>query len=537
MIKYEKGFADPFNENNQYSLEERTQKVPVPAKYRNTGIDEDAANIFVSALPFSRTEEQVYQDYAKEISILDYNKLQTISDDAKIRMLNNIKSVRIPLNYQNGLEKDFNSILVDSYRKRRLVIGPGAHTIITTDQGAKIIPAKLVADEADGTDCGIALLGFSGSGKSTTANTLLSNYPQYIEHTLPDGSVYPQIVYLVINCTENRDFKTLLIRIARTLDNIMQIGSFCQDELKRCKNSGSMTDKICDFIQTFSVGAIVIDEIQEMDFQNTAKGTFSNIMTIANCTKVGLFVIGTEAAFVKMFTNQWVLRRVGHMIHANDYCRNRYFFTYVTKYFLQYQYIDKPIVWSQELDDAFFDNSGGIISIFRNLYIEVQKAYLMADKNSRPEITPEFIDDVADKNFAGYRNYLKQQLDPFELVAADVMKKQKEGNESVSKSINNSLKNLDDLSDEKQVFDLFSYVYNYILARTHDYNEDTVKKVYLSIWKTNKYHDLPFDDFAEAVYSHLKSRSRSDKRKQAHPVSYEDKRKALGLNTETAESA
>lgn len=164
MTKFEEGFDNPFNENNQYSLEERTKKTPVPAKYRCTGNEEDDANIFISALPFSRTEEQVYTDYAKSIPTFDLAKLQSISDDVKIRMINNIKKVRIPLNYQYELEKDLNSLLVNSYQKRRLVLGPCAHTTILTSQGPKIIPAKLTADEADGTDCGAALLGFSGSG-------------------------------------------------------------------------------------------------------------------------------------------------------------------------------------------------------------------------------------------------------------------------------------------------------------------------------------------------------------------------------------
>jgi hypothetical protein len=125
----------------------------------------------------------------------------------------------------------------------------------------------------------------------------------------------------------------------------------------------------------------------------------------------------------------------------------------------------------------------------------------------------------------------------FELVSADVMKKQKKDNESAARDINASKKDMDSSSGEKRVFDLFTYVYNYVLVRTNDYNEETVRKVYLSLWKTKKYHDLPYDDFSEAVYTHLKSRSRSDKRKQAHPVSAEDKRKSLGLNTDSPQAS
>lgn len=260
-------------------------------------MDKNQDNIFLSDIPRARMGEDLIKAYSKGIDDFDYDQIKQLSSEERLYMLSDLYDIRIPLDYQRKLEFRFNQILMQSLKKRKFIYN--STTLLINDSDF-LIPGKAYSNDADGVGSGIALLGNGGCGKTTSVGIMLSNYQQVIDRKTELGT-FKQILYLFVTCPPNGDFKSLLLSIAAAMDDAMETGTFCYDTVAHEQRHSieAMTDRICRFIQLFAVGVLIIDEIQELDYHKNKKSTLDNLLTITNRTKVGLFVIGTEKAYLQ----------------------------------------------------------------------------------------------------------------------------------------------------------------------------------------------------------------------------------------------
>ena len=89
----------------------------VNARYTQTKLLVSRGNPFIEALPFPRSQEEVYAAYLKPIPY-DRTATETMSPEEIEMNLDALKELRFPLPFHHELEVTFYNILAASYRSR-----------------------------------------------------------------------------------------------------------------------------------------------------------------------------------------------------------------------------------------------------------------------------------------------------------------------------------------------------------------------------------------------------------------------------------
>ena len=390
---------------NQYFDFDLESVTSVPARYVKSKLSCDIGNFLIEALPPPRMKNSL-NAYLRPISEHSLDDLQSMTQFEKMLAIRSLRHYRSPLPFHEALEYEFNLMLVESYRNRqRRMISDGNIKIVKGNQEEQtnIIVRGKIASSAN---AGCALIGYSGCGKSSALEILLSNYPQVIEHSTEQALRLTQIVYLPIVCPTNSNFSALYSEIGAAIDRALgNTEPVYEHQVNKRKTLPDKANYICDLIEKFAIGCIIFDEIQLIDFHGQKENTFESLLTIVNKTKVALLTVGTEDALQKMYPNLRTGRRAGSLIEASRYCTNRAFFDFILEDILSYQWIEDRIQPTQEIKDAFYQISGGIIDQLIGVYMFTQIDYLLAPKKYK--IEPKHILKAAKNHYPGLQGLLK----------------------------------------------------------------------------------------------------------------------------------
>lgn len=163
-------------------------------------------------------------------------------------------------------------------------------------------------------------------------------------------------------------------------------------------------------VEIFAIGIIILDEIQLIDFQSTKENSFESLMTLTNRTKVAIAVVGTEDAYSKMFTHLRTARRLGNIISGNLYCENRTYFSILAKRVFKYQWFDSPVEMTNDMLEALYRNTHGIIDQLVGLCMYLNLDYISS--KSRPTIDADYINKVAKRHYRGIQKLMDELDDP-----------------------------------------------------------------------------------------------------------------------------
>ena len=394
----------------QYDDYDLTETTCVPARYVKAVCSTDSGNPFIEALPSPRDFEEVCVAYTKPLTDFDYERIKAMSPIKQQISVTSLRSLRYMLPFHPTLEVEFHTALLNSYRNRHFRYFNDEQQIIQNDKkyGTHLSLQGKVAAAAN---AGCTLLGYSGCGKSSALEILLSNYPQVIEHRNEKYHRFTQIVYLEVVCPANSNFSALYNSIGAEIDKVLgNITPIYEEMIQKKRTLAEKATIVCKLIDIFGIGCLIFDEIQLIDFQSQKENTFESLLTIVNQTKVALFAVGTEDAYQKMFPNLRTSRRTGPYINANLYCQDRLYFSAIVKNLMRYQWFDQYIPYSQEIADAFYDVTSGIVDQLIAVYMYVQIDYLR--ELNKPMITPNYIRSVSQKYFPEMKNLLDRLGDP-----------------------------------------------------------------------------------------------------------------------------
>ena len=327
-------------------------------------------NLLIDALPRPFTDySDIDKHYTKNIEF-HRNTALKMGNIEKMLDISNLKFLRLPLPFQKDIEQKFYLSLCESYMNRELGKFNGVY--------------KLKGSVAACSNEGFAMLGYSGCGKSSTLNIMLSRYPKVIKHTI-DGEVFYQIPYLVVSCVPNSNFGVLYQSIGKAVDDILDTDVY-EELLYRAKYLGDKMQAIENIIEKFAIGAIIFDEIQNIDFAQNRENSYEGLLTISNDTKVAICVVGTEDAYGKMFINLRNARRAGHLIPASSYCGNKLVYESLLNTIFGYQWTKKKVELTDELLDAFYSSTRGIIALTITLYQAVQEVCITNEVDMDDEL-------------------------------------------------------------------------------------------------------------------------------------------------------
>lgn len=482
----------------------------VDAVYVKSFIPEDNGNRFIEALPRPRNLEESKLAYNMPLLSYDYEKERSLPSEQRELMVYRLQDVRFPLPHQATLEQAVYNSLCLSYRARYRTEDAEMGFDINLGNGAEMGHSKLLGDASSAANAGFALLGYSGSGKSSTLHNLLSIYPQVIFHHI-NGYRIPQIVHLVVNCVPNSNFAALYVGIGNAIDRALGLDMVYEKMISRMKSLGDKAEKVRQLVEQFSIGIIIFDEIQLIDFSTTKENSFESLMVLTNRTKVAIGVVGTTDAYDKMFTCVRTARRVGVLVSSCQYCDNKAFFAYLVQNLMRYQWFDSPVSATQEIIDALYANTHGIIDQLVSIYICMHIEYL--NKKTRPKVDAAFINRVAEKYYPQMRKLLETMEKP-------------ENDRRIRELVQNTQKQLEARQDEVQqkvagqsiiesqatAIDLETLEKN-VLANirnvTDDYSTDTIHDAFIKVVSRKRITDE--SAVTKAVFQQLQ-KGRGDKR-------------------------
>lgn len=309
-------------------------------------------------------------------------------------LLKQIKDVRFFLPFHKALEFNFYDTLVSSYRNRRLVLNKKTDTY------------RLVGDVGSATDSAFALIGLSGCGKSSAIKSVTSHYPQTIIHETEKGEM-AQILYIVVSCMPNSNFRALYATIGKAIDDALQINLY-EEMLSRKRYSlAELQQLLTSLIETYAIGMIIFDEIQLMNFSSTKEASFETLLTLANQTKVAINIVGTNDSYDKILKHPRTVRRIGTFIDASFYCNSKkYASAYVLSTLSKYQLVKNEMVINDDLIEAFYKETNGIVSLMVSLFIAVQDDYI--ENDLKGPINGDYVVKVSKKYYPKIRQILKK---------------------------------------------------------------------------------------------------------------------------------
>lgn len=236
------------------------------------------------------------------------------------------------------------------------------------------------------------LMGFSGIGKTSAIERILSLYPQVILHQHPLNTI--QIVWLKLNCPYDGSLKTLCMDFFQQIDQ--QLGTNYYEKYGRRSNSiSSMVTRMGQVARLHTLGALIIDEIQHL---LSGKGGASEVMmnffvTLVNEIGIPVMFIGTMKAKVLLQKDFRQARRSsgqGDMIWQQ--MKKDDDWEVLISSMWEYQWTKGYTEINNVLLDTIYEESQGIVDIAVKLFFLAQTR---AIETGVEKITPQIIKKAA----------------------------------------------------------------------------------------------------------------------------------------------
>ena len=480
MRKFEYDYLDT-DISNQYSGVEFEVGKAVDAVYVKSPCEFDNGNPFIEALPRPRLDDEVTRDY--EVAIKNFKPGMKTEYQALIE-ISSLRELRFKLPFHKGLEIEHYTCLINSYRDREFLIGNDSCRVIGSTFG--------------GASIGYNLLGSSGSGKTSAVKILLIRYPQLINHDFKELGHFKQITYIMVSTTANDNFSALYDSMARAIDQALGFSEPVYEQIMNKKRGlGQKTAYIESLVETFSIGMILIDEIQLMSFSFSKENSFTTLAKIANDTKACISVIGLPQAIQKMFDKEWTARRVGATIDSNVYCDNYKYFSVILNKLLQYNWLKHPVILTEEGVAALFKYTNGAIAHLISFYMRFQLDNLNSDE--QVTITGKCVEKLMNKYFNGLITIISKDNKRRKKDIALAELQRQEMIEASNKKLDDDIQaKLQEAEMEIQIIgkdeyektvilqELESYVVDTILIFEPNKNIETIKTCFKRVMNKNK---------------------------------------------------
>lgn len=199
---------------------------------------------------------------------------------------------------------------------------------------------------------------------------------------------------------------------------------------------------------------------------------------------------------------------------ATDYCLDRERFRSIARMVTEINWLKEPFDLTEELEEAFYEETSGVINRIISLWREIQTRYVMA--KTKPEVTPAFIHEVAhnDNPFIG----------TFTQIVLDEFRKDREALESDSGAANlldisrmkkegAIAKVIKAMDDPVKGMEVYQKTVDHFVTAGKEYNKKTVLGAVEHVMKLKSSHDASVLDLVQKAVKYL-GRKKSDKRHQ-----------------------
>jgi hypothetical protein len=357
------------------------------ATYHDQELVDFQGNPLIEALPPILSPEEAFEklSYYPEYD----EKERELSDHLRYHALIRLTRFFQPVMQHLDLEQRFSRLLRHGYVARNPLTSEYTKQLNMAHQ---VLNRKIVPPDIRSTASSFTLMGFSGIGKTTAIERILSLYPQLIIHKHPLNIT--QIVWIKLNCPHDGSLKSLCMDFFIKVDRLL--GTNYYNRFGGRRNSiSSMVTRMGQIARLHCIGVLIIDEIQHLlTAQNGGSEKMMNFfVTLVNEIGVPVMMIGTMRARSILQQDFRQARRgsgQGDMVwqqmpKGDDW-------DVLISNMWRYQWIKKKVELTEQLNDTLYEQSQGIVDIAVKLFVLSQGR---AIETGQETITPGMIRRVA----------------------------------------------------------------------------------------------------------------------------------------------
>ncbi|KAA6469849.1 ATP-binding protein [Bacillus cereus] len=359
------------------------------ASYKEQELVDYQGNPLIETLPSILSCEEAFD----QLSFFpDYHeKEKNLSDHHRYHALLRLTRFFQPIGQTLDLERRFSRFLRYGYVNRNPL--QKQHVQVLNELHDRLVKKEDLSLPTDirATASSFTLMGFSGIGKSTAIERVLSLYPQLIVHRYPVNTI--QIVWLKLNCPHDGSLKSLCQSFFEKIDQLIGT-SYFEKHGKSSNSISSMVTRMGQISRLHCVGALIIDEIQHL---LATKGDASEKMmnffvTLINEIGIPVMLIGTMRARTLLQKDFRQARRgsgQGDMVWQQ--MSNKEDWEVLITSMWDYQWTKKHAELNSTLLEVIYEESQGITDIAVKLFILAQGR---AIETGIEKISPELIRKV-----------------------------------------------------------------------------------------------------------------------------------------------
>lgn len=329
----------------------------MPAVYKEQELMDFRGNPLIEALPMILSPEEAYE----KLSYYPPYEEQEVNLPAHIRYhaIPRINKFFQPVMQHLDLEQRFSRLLRHGYVSRNPRLSDYNRALNGTQ-------------DIRSTASSMTLIGFSGIGKTTAIERILSLYPQVILHEHPLNLM--QIVWIKLNCPHDASLKSLCLDFFLKMDHLL--GTNYYEKFGSRRNStSSMVTRMGQIARLHCIGAIIIDEIQHLlaTKNNDSESMMNFFVTLINEVGVPLILIGTMRAKAVLQQDFRQARRgsgQGDMVWQQ--MKKDDDWDLLIQSLWEYQWIQNRTELTEELNQTLYDESQGIVDIAVKLFALAQ---------------------------------------------------------------------------------------------------------------------------------------------------------------------
>jgi len=365
----------------------------VPANYRTPIAHEHRGNPLIEALsPLDETEAELTELFTVRPRFDPSERDHPVR--VRICYVERINSLCIPFEHVFNLESTLNAKIRRGYLWRNplnAAVQGWLHDEVND-------PRLLIAERRANASV-LFISGVSGAGKTTAIEAVLRSLgPQVIRHTSYLSSVLSerQIVWIKINCPEDASLKGVCHAIFAFIDELLGDTDFAvQYEDPRLARRVLVLG-IRRIVATYHVGAIIIDEIQNLAIgasggSNEVLGFFLNLRDELG---IPIILVGTYAA-LRLFSGKFRLgRRLaegGETEIAIPRCADDPNWILLCESLWKFQWVKNPVPLSEEIIQIMFDLCAGINGLGVTLFSIAQKEAILNEVERVNAVYLEYI--------------------------------------------------------------------------------------------------------------------------------------------------
>lgn len=362
-----------------------------PAEYVSTGMPQYDGNPLIECLPKILSDVDVVRRIGNTPA--RPNEMERAMDP-KLRGhgINRLKDVVVPFEIHLRLEDLFSQLIRYGYTGRNPL---HASTVRHRLPSSAEIKGRGFMSTAET----MTLIGLSGMGKTTALNAIAKLYPQVISHSKYKEQIFieTQVVWLKIECPHDGSLRGFCAAFFSSLDAALGIEKY-SSRGSTGRSISVMLQNISQLCKTFSIGALIIDEMQHLCSSRGGQDReklLNFFVTLSNDAGVPLVYVGTNA-MLPLFSG--VLRNARRAAGMGPIAFDRFseddpFWAHLVSQLWAYDWTKTPAPLTERLLSKIYDLTQGNTDFLAKLLMLSQRHAIWEGIDS---ISPALLQQVYD---------------------------------------------------------------------------------------------------------------------------------------------